>query len=202
VIDVTDFGMEMQMGRPQASFHFSRLAEAGFGVLCAGALIGLPNHAIAFDPATDHTCVWNCDGPSERRTITIWIEPPPRLGQPQVVWQRPSAEGATQSGFVTIDNDAMKRELNDWSQTSWQFYGKAQSALERGACNMAATYLQEALKRNPPANELGDIRAGLRDAEGCIRKFHKTPDNLALIIDVEDEENKVTEGLGLREQVC
>jgi hypothetical protein len=67
------------MGRPQASFHFSRLAEAGFGVLCAGALIGLPNHAIAFDPAMDHTCVWNCYGPSERRTITIWIEPPPRL---------------------------------------------------------------------------------------------------------------------------
>lgn len=106
---------------------------------------------------------------------------------PVIVWKRPSADGSMQSEFVNIQNPMAARAFDDFSRSTLQLYQRARVALNRGDCVAAAEYAKAALKRNPPADEIQNLRVAGREAEDCLRKFRKSPGSDVLIIDVPDK---------------
>jgi hypothetical protein len=109
----------------------------------------------------------------------VWVP-----GPPIIIWKHPSAEGSRQSDFVAVDDPAIRRAIDDWSQTSWSLYQKGKAEMKRGRYAAAEAYFNGAMGKHPPGNEIGDIRSALAAARAragadagdstTIRKFSKT----------------------------
>lgn len=86
----------------------------------------------------------------------VWVP-----GPPVIIWKRPSAVGSGQTDFRAVENPAMQRALNDWSQTSWTLYRKGKAELAKGNYIAAETYFNAALNKHPAVNEIDDIQEAL-----------------------------------------
>jgi len=114
-----------------------------------------------------------CHGETETRTIVIEIQPPPRLGPPQIVWVRPTAAGSSATSFQTVNNPAMARELADQSVTGNILLMKARTAKRNGDMAKYHAYIAAARSRSD------NTRAEQRDIDDEYARAQVLYDNAA-----------------------
>lgn len=152
-----------------------------------------------------------CGGSSSTRTITIIVEPPPRLAPLQIIWVRPDIKGSTQGSFSEVTNPGIRAQLDDMSVTGWQQLQKARRAEQQGNLELAKDYCDAARSRRNSAEEnqeinlrcdligraLFDKRESTKTHLG-IDRFEKTPNKegrFALEIDFTPDQQRLMDNL-------